>query len=75
MTHAEIHLLAYRGIQTLEQRAKMAAQEHRERIKRLRGLMQAIAVESVRDGLDVFAESPTLAPELTALLHDPTRGL
>lgn len=75
MTHAEIHLRSYRSIQALEQRAKAAAQEHRERIKRLRSLMNAIALEQVRDDLDIMAESPSLAPELQRLVDDPTHGL
>jgi hypothetical protein len=75
MTHAEIHLLAYRSIQTLEKRAQLVAQEHRERIKRLRSVMQSIAIESQRDELNVMAEAPTLAPDLHRILHDPTHGL
>lgn len=75
MTHAEIHLLAYRSIQVLEKRCQLAAQEHRERIKRLRSVMQAISIESQREQIDVFGESTTLAPDLHRLLHDPTHGL
>lgn len=75
MTHAEIHFRAYQAVGVLEQRAKLAAQEHRERIKRLRGLMHAISLQQARDGLDMLAESPSLHPELTQLIADPTHGL
>jgi hypothetical protein len=75
MTHAEIHFRAYQATIVLEQRAKLAAQEHRERIKRLRGIMHAISVQQARDGLNMLDDSPSLAPELTQLIADPTRGL
>jgi hypothetical protein len=75
MTHAEIHFKAYQSITVLEHRAKLAAQEHRERIKRLRGLMHAIATQQLRDGLNMLDDSPSLAPELSQLIADPTHGL
>jgi hypothetical protein len=75
MTHAEIHFRAYQSISVLEGRAKLAAQEHRERIKRLRGLMHAIATQQARDGLDMLSDSPSLHPELERLVADPTHGL
>lgn len=75
MTHAEIHFKAYQAVTVLEHRAKLAAQEHRERIKRLRGLMHAISVQQARDGLNMLDDSPSLAPELSQLIADPTKGL
>jgi hypothetical protein len=75
MTHAEIHIRAFDAIQVLEHRAKLAAQEHRERIKRLRGLMHAIAVQRMKGEIDMMVDATSLAPELERLLDDPTAGL
>jgi hypothetical protein len=75
MTHAEIHFQAYKSITVLEGRAKLAAQEHRERIKKLRGLMHAIAVSQARDGINMLDDSPSLSPELAQLLAEPLYGL
>jgi hypothetical protein len=75
MTHAEIHFKAYQSITVLEHRAKLAAQEHRERIKKLRTLMHRIAVSQVRDGINLFDDSPSVSPELEQLLADPVHGL
>lgn len=75
MTHAEIHFQAYKSITVLEGRAKLAAQEHRERIKKLRDLMHRIAVSQARDGINLFDDSPSVSPELAQLLADPMHGL
>jgi hypothetical protein len=53
----------------------LAAQEHRERIKKLRGLMHAIAVSQARDGINMLDDSPSLSPELAQLLAEPMYGL
>jgi hypothetical protein len=75
LTHADILAQAYHGTKVLEQRAKAVSQEYRERIKRLRSLMNAIDLERVRDDLDISSECVSLAPELKRLVDDPTHGL
>jgi hypothetical protein len=75
MTHAEIHIKAYDAVFVLENRSKLARQEYRERIKRLRALMHAIAVQRSREEINILVESPSLHPELQRLLDDPTHSL
>jgi hypothetical protein len=75
MTHAEIHIKAYDAVAVLESRSKIARQEYRERIKRLRALMHAIAVQRSREEINILVESPSLHPELQRLLDDPTHSL
>jgi len=75
MTHAEIHIKAYDAIAVIEGRSKLARQEYRERVKRLRALMHAISLQRARGEITMLIESPSLHPDLERLIEDPTHGL
>ena len=76
MTNAEIHVKAYQCIATLQSRSFRIAQEHRERIKALRGLSESIEQQGAAGQLNlVSGDSVTLSPDLERLLGDPTHGL
>ena len=75
MKNAMIYIRADDSIAVLERRAKLAAQEHRERIKRLRSLKQALTIQCMKDEIDMMGDATSLAPELERLLDDPTAGL
>jgi hypothetical protein len=75
MTNAEIHVSAYRAINTLQTRAISIAKEHRERIKRIREVARHIEHKSASGQLELAVDSQAISPELLALITNPTQGL
>lgn len=77
MTNAEMHLKAGRGIATLSQRMKFMAQEHRERIKRLKKLQEELQLAEVKNPgqSELIAVATSVEPELVELVNDPLAGL
>lgn len=75
MTYAEIHVRSHQCIATLQSRAQAVAQEHRERIKQLRAVAQAIEQKGSAGQLTLGDQSPSFSPEIDRLLADPTHGL
>ena len=73
---AEIHLMAFRARETLQARIKSLTREHRDRMRKLNGLMQQIGATDYDgvQGLEGMA-SVSCSPELEQLVIDPTHGL
>jgi hypothetical protein len=77
MSNAEMHLKAGHGIATLSQRIKFLAQEHRERIKRLKKLQEELQMAEAKRATqpDLVPVAASVAPEVEALVMNPLRGL
>jgi hypothetical protein len=77
MSNAEMHLKAGHGIATLSQRIKFLAQEHRERIKRLRKLQEELQMAEAKRATqpDLVPVAASVAPEVRDLVMNPLHGL
>jgi hypothetical protein len=75
MTPGDLHIKISHSVKTLQTRATAVAQEHRERIKRLKDVQDKIEHDSISGQLGFGDITMGIAPEIMALIDNPTYGL
>ena len=72
-----MYMKAGDGIATLSQRIKFLAQEHRERIKRLKKLQEELRVSEKKRAAqpELVPVLASVAPEALDLVNNPLNGL
>ena len=75
MTPGDLHIKISHSVKTLQTRATAVAQEHRERIKRMKDVQDKIEHDAITGQLDFGDITPSIAPEVMELIANPTHGL
>jgi hypothetical protein len=74
ITPGDMHMKIHGSIEILQSRATAVAQEHRERIKRLREIAIHLQHQSMAGQLPLDI-GPSIAPDVMELITNPTHGL
>jgi hypothetical protein len=74
ITPGDMHMKIHHSMNILQSRASASAQEYRERLKRLRDTAIQIQLQAASGQLPLDI-GLSIAPEIMALIDNPTKGL